>query len=146
METKTDASYGVVPVFKKDGVWQVLLVHQISYRGDVFWIFPKGHAESGESETESALRELAEETGVTEASLEPAEVFTISYSFTHENARINKVVKYWIGYCDSQNAHISQPHEIKELRWCDIATAEKLLTHQNSKDVLAQVGLFLKNV
>ena len=49
MGTKTDSSYGVVPLFKKDGEWQVLLVHQISYRGDDFWIFPKGHAEEKET-------------------------------------------------------------------------------------------------
>jgi 8-oxo-dGTP pyrophosphatase MutT (NUDIX family) len=143
METKTDASYGVVPVFKKDGIWQVLVVHQISYRGDDFWIFPKGHAEVGEQEEAAALRELAEETGITTVTLETAETFSIAYSFTHENTRIDKTVKYWLGYCVNEDTHISQPHEIKELRWCDTATAEALLTHQNSKDVLAKVKAFL---
>ena len=143
MENKTDTSYGVVPVFKKDGAWQVLVVHQISYRGDDFWIFPKGHAEAGETETVSALRELAEETGITEVTLENAETFSIFYSFTHEQSRIDKTVKYWIGYCANQETYIFQPHEIKELRWCTVAEAEALLSHQNSKDVLSRVCAFL---
>jgi bis(5'-nucleosidyl)-tetraphosphatase len=145
METKTDASYGVVPVFKKDGVWLVLLIHQISYRGqdDTFWIFPKGHAEAGESVEETALRELKEETCISEVSLDKTETYPISYSFFHEGYRIEKSVIYWIGYCDNQAASISQPHEVKELRWCTFEEAGTLLTHQNSKDVLEKVKEFL---
>ncbi|MFH1332713.1 MAG: NUDIX domain-containing protein, partial [archaeon] len=31
------------------------------------WDFPKGHIEKGETERETALRELKEETGITDA-------------------------------------------------------------------------------
>lgn len=127
-------------------MWQVLLVHQISYRGDDFWIFPKGHAEAGENQVETALRELVEETGVAKVTIETAEAFTIAYSFTHEGSYINKTVTYWIGYCEDQTTQISQPHEIKELRWCDMAAAESLLTHQNSREVLSKVKAFLETI
>ena len=143
METKTDNSYGVVPLFKLDGCWQVLLIHQVSYRGDDFWIFPKGHAEEHESKETAALRELEEETGVIDCELDPQAVFPVQYSFTHEGVRINKSVEYWLGYCSRQHTYITQPHEIKELQWCDFATAEKLLSHQNSKDVLEKVQHYL---
>ncbi len=146
METKTDISYGIVPVFQTpDGEWQLLLVHQISYRGvnDTFWIFPKGHAEEGESAPEAALRELEEETGIKNVTIEPSAVFSISYSFIHEGVQINKTVEYFVGYCADTTTLITQPQEIKELRWCDFDTAETLLTHQNSKDVLKRVQDFL---
>jgi bis(5'-nucleosidyl)-tetraphosphatase len=141
MEIKKDTAYGVVPVFKKNNEWQVLLIQQISYRGtnDTFWIFPKGHPEPNETEIETALRELQEETGITEISLETNEAFPIAYSFVHEGVRIEKTVTYWLGYCSTQDTTISQPHEIRELRWCSLEEAEALLTHQNSKDVLAKV-------
>ena len=62
METKNDISYGVVPLYQDGGEWKVLVIHQISHRGDRFWIFPKGHGEVGELPAEAALRELHEET------------------------------------------------------------------------------------
>ncbi len=143
MEIKADVSYGVVPVFKVGNAWQVLVIHQISYRGDDFWIFPKGHVEALESPKETALRELAEETGIKNVSLEPEILFQISYSFKHENIQIDKTVEYYLGYCADTKTIITQPQEIKELRWCDFNTAKDLLTHQNSKYVLTQVEDFL---
>jgi 8-oxo-dGTP pyrophosphatase MutT (NUDIX family) len=139
METKQDASFGVVPVYKTSEGIQVLLVHQISYRGDRFWIFPKGHAETGESPEETALRELHEETGVTTVSLLPEQCVNIAYSFIHENVRIDKTVTYFVGMCESDDTEITQPQEVAELRWCTFEEASRLLTHQNSKDVLEKV-------
>ena len=143
METKTDISYGVVPVYKEDNEWKVLVVHQISYRGDDFWIFPKGHAEAGETPVEAALRELAEETGVTDVTIYDEVPIVILYTFVHEGVRIEKTVQYFIGVCAEKETHISQPHEIKETRWCSFEEAMSLLTHQNSKDVLELVRSML---
>jgi bis(5'-nucleosidyl)-tetraphosphatase len=140
METKQDISYGIVPLFCDGDEWRVLVVHQISYRGDDFWIFPKGHAEAGETSTEAALRELEEETGATEVTLHGSTPISISYSFVHEGVRIEKTVEYFIGICSSQNTYISQPHEIKELLWCSFEEAKELLTHQNSKNVLNKIA------
>lgn len=138
MQTKQDVSYGVVPVFKTGDYWQVLLVHQISYRGDDFWIFPKGHAEGDETPAETALRELKEETGLEEVLL-GEDHFFVNYSFVHEDIKIEKTVTYYLGYCQNQHTQISQPHEIKELRWCSLTEAEKLVTHENSRQVLEEV-------
>ena len=145
METKTDISYGVVPVSKKaDGTWQVLVVHQISYRGDDFWIFPKGHAEGSESPQETALRELEEETGIEAVTLEPATSFSIFYSFKHEGVQIDKTVEYYLGYCEDRKTSITQPQEIKELCWCTWAEAEELFVHENLKTLLLQVQKQMK--
>ncbi len=144
METKQDRAYGVVPLYKDGNVWKVLLVHQISYRGDRFWIFPKGHAEEEETPLFAALRELHEETGVSEVTLNGREVFSVEYSFVHDNERIEKTVDYYIGYCKNTDTNITQPREVAGLRWCSLEEAEQLLTHQNSKDVLQQVRECLK--
>ena len=139
METKTDISFGVVPLFEEGGEWQVLIVHQISFRGDDFWIFPKGHAEIGEDGQAAALRELAEETGLTDVTLLQGEPMVITYSFTHKQVTIDKTVEYWIGKATKKHTHISQPEEIREVKWCSFADAKRLLTHQNSLAVLAEV-------
>ncbi len=143
METKQDASFGVVPLYKSGGKIFVLLIHQISYRGDRFWIFPKGHAEMGETPEEAALRELIEETGIQNITLRSDFRADVFYSFIHEQTRIEKTVSYFIGDCDDDVVAITQPHEVAELRWCLFEEAYELLTHQNSKDVLKKVEEYL---
>ncbi len=143
MKVIQDKSYGVVPLYTAGGEVRVLLVHQISYRGDQFWVFPKGHAEEGETALFAALRELQEETGVTEVTLNGGRVFSVAYSFVHNDERIEKTVDYYIGYCTNTDTNITQPREVAELRWCSLEEAEQLLTHQNSKDVLNEVREFL---
>ncbi|OGD39010.1 hypothetical protein A2907_00835 [Candidatus Azambacteria bacterium RIFCSPLOWO2_01_FULL_37_9] len=55
-----EKSYGVVPVFKIGDTHLFLVVKgQLSQS----WSFPKGHANEGESEMETAQRELEEEKG-----------------------------------------------------------------------------------
>lgn len=139
MESRSDISYGIVPVYHAPAGWEVLLVHQRSYRGDTFWIFPKGHAEKNETGAEAALRELAEETGITTVSILNNDPITIDYSFMHENMRIDKTVEYWIGACESKDTTITEPEEIQAVQWCTFAMAEVLLTHENSKNVLKKV-------
>ena len=71
MNSKTDESFGVIPVYKnEEGKFEILVIHQYSHIGDnSYWVFPKGHSEKGEIETETALRELKEETDITEIDL-----------------------------------------------------------------------------
>jgi len=57
-----EKTFGII-IFKKEGKGiRYLLLHH----GGEYWNFPKGHQEAGENEIESALRELREETGITE--------------------------------------------------------------------------------
>jgi 8-oxo-dGTP pyrophosphatase MutT (NUDIX family) len=143
METKNDISYGVIPVFKDNNNWLVLIINQISYRGDSFWIFPKGHPNEGESPLIAAKRELNEETGIEEVNIEESVVYSMEYSFVHEGVKINKRVEYFIGYCFTKETKVTQPHEVAELRWVTLPEARELLSHQNTKDILDKVEIFL---
>ena len=136
MQTKTDQSYGVIPVYKKGEDYEVLVVNQISYRGDQFWVFPKGHPNEGELGEAAALRELREETGLTEAKLDTEHPLEIHYQFNDKNTLIKKTVTYFIGHCVNQKTKIIQPREIAELRWCSPEEAIQLLTHENSRQLL----------
>ena len=51
-----------VTVAVRDGVGRILLVHKID---NDYWALPGGAVDLGESAAEAALREIAEETGVT---------------------------------------------------------------------------------
>jgi 8-oxo-dGTP pyrophosphatase MutT (NUDIX family) len=144
MEVVKDYSYGVIPLFKVEAEWKVLLIHQISHHGDRFWIFPKGHAENDETPMQTATRELTEETGVKAFTLDESKKFSMFYTFTHEGVRIDKQVDYFLGYCQSTETSITQPQEVCELRWCSLDEAMELLTHQNTRDVLDEVMVTLE--
>ncbi|MFT5849731.1 MAG: bis(5'-nucleosidyl)-tetraphosphatase [Patiriisocius sp.] len=146
MQTIRDYSYGVIPVIKTGDTWEVFILKQISYRGsdDRYWTFPKGHPEDGESQEETALRELKEESAITLDSLAPEVMFDQKYSFTHKEQHIEKSVCYYLGYAIDKTFQI-QVEEVEEGRWCSFAEAREMLTHSIAKELLDGVTVYLKN-
>ena len=68
----------------KDQSFGAVVVHRILSEEPLFllvkqtggyWSFPKGHRENNETAMETAKRELAEETGVTEVALQEQPIF-----------------------------------------------------------------------
>lgn len=68
-------SCGVLPWRMQDGQREYLIVFE---QFSQCWSLPKGHMEAGETEAETALRELFEETGLT-ARLDAGKTATIEY-------------------------------------------------------------------
>lgn len=139
VKTTTDQSYGVVPVYIKDDKVTVLVVKQISHRGDRFWNFPKGHKEPGENNEAAALRELQEETGLSGVKLNLDQPININYQFVDVDRLVKKTVTYYVGHASNQDTKITEPREVAELRWCSPSEAMTLLTHDNSKRLLKKV-------
>lgn len=147
MPKQQDISYGVIPLYKTtQGAYQVLVIHQRSWTGEQFWIFPKGHPEGDESPTVAAARELAEETGVTNVQINTQPSFSMQYTFTHAGMTIKKTVTYFLGYAASQETRITQPDEVVALQWCTPEEALQLLSHENSKNILNQVLRYVREV
>lgn len=143
MECIEDLSYGVIPVHQAATGYQVLLIEQIGRRGDVFWSFPGGHPEAGETPVATAGRELTEETGLV-AGIDESKVYRSEYTFTHEGKQYAKTYDYFLGWVVDQTTTITQPHEVASLRWCSLKEARQLLTHENTKKILATVSDMLK--
>ncbi len=142
METINDYSFGVVPVQKVGDAWKVFLIHQIPRRGSLFWTFPKGHPEEGESHEETALRELREETGLVPDIFKKDVTFTQEYTFIHDGQSIEKKVVYYLGVISTAEFQI-QIDEIHEAKWCTFAEARVLLTHDIAKQLLDEVAAYL---
>jgi len=109
-----------------------------SLNGDVG--FPKGHMESGESELETAIRELKEETGI-----DVNVVQGFRRQIEYELRRIPDTVKqsvYFLGECISDNI-ICQEAEVTEAGFVSYEDALKLLTFEETKNILEDAEKFL---
>ena len=53
-------------LYKRRNDIEFLVIKQRRWNGEVQWVASKGHFESGETAAEAALREVAEETGLTQ--------------------------------------------------------------------------------
>jgi len=139
METKQDYSYGVLPLLLTDEGVKVFLIHQYGYSGDIYWTFPKGHAEAGEDPRQAALRELREETGLEVQSLVEGVSYTQHYSFKVQNELIEKTVEFFVGYAVS-SVYTLQEDEVKEAGWFSYEEALQKLTFEPSKKILKEAA------
>lgn len=105
---------------------KVLVVKQTSG----FYGFPKGHVEIGETEKETAIREIKEETGL-DIKIISDKRYTQSY-IVKEN--VHKDVVFFIAKLENNNEK-RQIEEIEEILWIDINEVENILTYDSLKEL-----------
>ena len=134
MGNKKEKSCGAVPVNEK-GEYLVLK----HYGGH--WDFPKGHVEHGETEEETALREVFEETGLN-ADLIPGFREVITYNI---RGKVDKDVVFFIGRIKSDSGKVElQLSEVSEFKFLPYDEARKLVTFETNRSVLDKADAFLK--
>ena len=109
-----EKSCGVLPYRMVDGQRQFLLVFETRSQ---CWSIPKGHMEQGETDAQTALRELFEETGLT-ARLDTTRVASIEYPIS---SFARKQVDFFLGEVDGTPR--VREGEIEKYKW---VTAEEL--------------------
>lgn len=134
-----DKSVGIIPIhIDKNADLSFLLVHQTAGH----WGFPKGHPNLGESEIETALRELREETGIDKCKIINDFKYLQNYSFKKDGARIEKEVVFFIGFLGEENLFLDKD-EIQASKWLDYNQALEQLTYKESRIMLKSVSKFL---
>lgn len=133
-----ERSYGVVPVLREGGRDLFLLVRHAAGH----WSFPKGHAEAGETELETARRELAEETGIEDCRFETAAAFSETYDIPGRG--VTKTVKYFLGFVGRSDVR-PQEEEISECAWLEYGEALKRLTFEEARRILRAARGFLQD-
>jgi 8-oxo-dGTP diphosphatase len=108
------------------GPVRILLVHRPRYDD---WSLPKGKADRGESDSDCALREVQEETGLT--CLLGSELPSTSY---RDNKGRDKVVRYWT--MEPMSGSFSPNAEIDEIRWLPVDEAVRLLSYDHDRPVV----------
>ncbi len=107
------------------------------------WDFPKGHIEPGETEAETALRELAEETGITNVRLRDDFRERITYSHQRGERCIPKEVFFLLGTTTERSVQLS--HEHRAYAWPVWDRALERLTYKNGRRVLQRARTFIKD-
>ena len=98
--------------------------------------FPKGHMEEGETEIETAMREIAEETGV-ETELDQKKRAEVNYYIKDLN--IDKHVVIFVGKPVGSIEVHPQEGEIEMVEWVEIPEVEGKLTYPEWKEVWTEI-------
>lgn len=100
------------------------------------WAFPKGHTEDNETELETALREVKEETNL-DITIDKSIREVITYS---PKEGVLKDVVYFLGKSKEENV-ILQESEVVDYLWLSYEECQERLTYQNDKDILKNIFL-----
>lgn len=102
------------------------------------WSFPKGHVEFKETEVQTALREVKEETGL---NIQLIDDFRREVSYSPRPG-VDKDVVYFLGYAEDSRTR-RQVEEISEIRWIDIDRCYRFLSYSNDRILLESARQFL---
>ena len=119
-----EKSCGAIVINKNN---KILLVHHNAGHLD----FPKGHIENRETEEQTAIREVKEETNI-DIIINNKYRYTTSYS-PKEN--VMKEVVYFLAQNIDEDKK-PQLEEVSEVKWFTFEEAMNTITYENSKEIL----------
>ena len=131
---KREFSAGGVVVRRLRGDWHAAAIRP-GGKANV-WALPHGLVAPGEDPAATALREIAEETGVVGRVL--GKLGDVRYVYTWDGRRIFKVVSFFLVRYSSGRLGDVPPdlaHEVDAVRWLPLADAPHLLTYRGEKEM-----------
>jgi len=132
-----EKSCGAV-VYLKDSEVKYLLLHYEAGH----WDFVKGNVEPNETEQETVIRELREETGITDAKFTEDFKEKIDYFYRRQGTTIHKEVIFYLMETHTETVKISYEHV--GYIWLNYQQAMEKLTFKNARDVLQKAHKVMK--
>ncbi len=132
-----EKSCGAIVFRKYHGNTELLL---IKHANGGHWSFPKGHVENGETEIQTAMREVKEETGID---------IIVDFSFreivTYSPKKdTQKDVVYFLAMAKNYN-YTPQPEEISQIKWVEISRVHSILSYDNDRQLVNHVKPIIKD-
>ena len=120
---------------------QGLLIGRIDHKDTtgkrILWSLPKGHIEEGETPEQAAIREVAEETGITSSITKSLGV--IDFWFMAGGKRIHKTVHHFM-FTEVSGVLTPQVTEVDEVSWFPLAEIVDRLAYPDEKKLIARSG------
>lgn len=131
-----EKSCGAV-VFAKNGAVEFLILRYAAGH----WDFVKGNVETNESEVDTVLRELREETGIVASQTIDGFRERIEYYYRRHGETIRKEVVFYLIQTQGKKVQLSFEHI--DFGWLEYQGASEKLTFKNARDVLKKAKAFL---
>ena len=132
-----EKSCGAIVYRKFHGNIELLLIKN---QNGCHWSFPKGHVEGTETEEETAVREIMEETGI-QVALDTSFRHVITYAPKKETT---KDVIYFLARALTYD-YTPQEEEIAQIKWVEINHATSILSYDNDRQLVTLAKEQIKN-
>lgn len=105
----------------------------LGFKKRKIWCLPKGIIEKGESEFDTAKREVEEETGISDLKYID-NIDSIRYEFWIKGKRYHKQVYFFLFQTNQENAKVSLEHDV--CAWFNFEEAINKLTYFKEQSIL----------
>ena len=119
---------------------QAAVIGRLDRRGRLQWSLPKGHVENGETAEVAAIREVAEETGITGRVL--GRLGTIDFWFVADGRRIHKTVHHFLMLAESGELSDADI-EVAQVAWVPLAELAERLAYADERRLVGRVPALL---
>jgi 8-oxo-dGTP pyrophosphatase MutT (NUDIX family) len=116
------------------------LIGRVDRRGRMLWSLPKGHIEQGETAEQTAIREVAEETGIQGSVL--AALGSIDYWFVTEGRRVHKTVHHYLmRFLEGELS--DEDVEVTEVAWVPLTDLPARLAYADERKLAEVAGALI---
>ena len=133
--------YGVITIYRDTEDFFLILQNPDDKS---LWGFPKGHHEGNETPKETALRELREETGITQVELLDLPLIHEEYKVTRNGEKDSclKMNDYFVGVVKDKTV-IIQENEVSDYKWATYKEAFEIFTYTGRSEKLQKAKEYL---
>ena len=136
---KIEKSCGAVVFTREGGTIKFVIIRSL----EGFYGYPKGHMEAGESEEQTALREIREETGLDVSLLEGFRTEDAHALVREGRPDVTKQIVYFLAEYTGQVLR-AQEGEVTEIRLMTFDEAMAAFQFESSRRILREADAYIK--